>query len=138
MSTQAQANVTLSKTGRDYGVWAGRTGGEVDRDVSDYYPGGMRPARKLFGTPTTGDVTVRKLLADLTDDDVRALLTDQNTDTEYRATQQRLNAADSPRGASFAWRANIKTVTLPEFDAGSSDPAEITVVLSIIGTPTVA
>lgn len=138
MSTQAQANVTLSKTGRDYGVWAGRTGGEVDRDVSDYYPGGMRPARKLFGTPTTGDVTVRKLLADLTDDDVRALLADQQTDTEYRGTQQRLNAADSPRGASFAWRGNVKTVTIPEHDAGSSDPAEITVVLSIIGTPTVA
>jgi hypothetical protein len=138
MSTQSQANVTLSKTGRDYGVWAGRTGGEVDRDVSDYYPGGMRPARKMFATPTTGDVTIRKLLADLTDDDVRALLTDQQTDVEYRATQQRLNAADSPRGASFAWRGNVKTVTLPEMDGGSSDPAEITVVLSIIGTPTVA
>jgi hypothetical protein len=98
----------------------------------------MRPARKLFATPTTGDVTLRKLLADLTDDDVRALLTDQNTDTEYRATQQRLNAADSPRGSSFAWRGNVKTVTLPEFDGASSDPAEITVVLSVIGTPTVA
>jgi hypothetical protein len=29
-------------------------------------------------------------------------------------------------------------VTLPEMDGASSDPAEITVVLSIIGTPTVA
>jgi hypothetical protein len=68
MSTQSQANVTLSKTGRDYGTWAGRTGGEVDRNVSDYYPGGMQPAKKLFAVPTTGDVTVRKLLADLTDE----------------------------------------------------------------------
>jgi hypothetical protein len=138
MSTQSQANVTLSKTGRDDGTWAGRTGGEVDRNVSDYYPGGMQPAKKLFAVPTTGDVTVRKLLADLTDDDVRALLADQNTDTVYSAVQQRLNAANSPKGASFAWKGNVKTVTLPEHDSSSSDAAEITVVLSIIGTPTSA
>lgn len=139
MSTTQQFNVTLAKQGRDFGVWAGRTGGEVDRDVTDYYPGGMRPARKLFGTPTTGDVTVRKLLADLTDDQVRVLLQDQGREDQvYSVTQQRLNAADSPRGAAWGWSGFVKTVTPPDADSGSSDAAEISVVLAVVGTPTIA
>lgn len=139
MSTTQQFEVTLSKQGLDFGPFAGRTGGEVDRDVSDYYPGGMRPARKQFGTPTTGDVTVRKLLEDLTDDQVRVLLADQGREDQvYRVTQQRLNAANSPRGAAWGWSGYVKTVTPPDSDSGASDAAEISVVLAVLGTPTIA
>jgi hypothetical protein len=138
MSTQQGFNVTLSKQGRDFGTFAGKDGGEVDRDVTEYYPGGMRPARKLFGASTTGDVTVRKLVADLSDDDVRVLFADQQTEAEYTLTQQRLTASDRAAGRPLSQRGNIKTVTYPNSDSASSDAAEIQVVLSMIGTPQIA
>jgi hypothetical protein len=138
MSTQQGFSVTLSKQGRDFGVWAGKSGGEVDRDVSDYYPGGMRPAVKLMGTSTTGDLTLRKLLADLSDDDVRSLLSDQQSDTQYTATQQRLTASDKAAGRPLSHRCVIKGVTYPDSDSSSSDAAEIQVVLSVFGVPTIA
>jgi hypothetical protein len=139
MSTTSNFSVTLSKPGRSFGVWAGRTGGEVDRDVDDYFPGAMLPARKLVGTPTTGDVTVRKLIADLTDDDLRVLLADQQNDTIYTIVTQRLTSADRTVGGPWSQQGVVKTVTPPDADSGGgTDAAELSVVLSMIGTPTVA
>lgn len=138
MSTAQQFLVTFAKPGRDFGTWAGGTGGAADRNVSDYYPGGMQPARKLVGPPTTGDFTIRKLVADLTDDDVAVLFADQQTEAVYTATQQRLTAADRAAGRPISRRGIIKTVTYPPADASSANAAELEVVMSIIGTPSVA
>jgi hypothetical protein len=138
MSTQQGFSVTVSKQGRDFGVFAGKTGGEVDRDVTEYYPGGMLPARKLLGVSTTGDLTVRKLVADLSDDDVRVLFSDQQQPTEYTVTQQRLTASDRAAGRPLSQRGVIKGVTYPDHDSSSSDAAEIQIVFSMIGVPQIA
>jgi hypothetical protein len=105
MATQSQFSVTLSKAAqggrpaRDYGVWAGKTGGESTRDVSEYYPGGMRPAVKETATPTTSDITVRKRESDLTDNDIAELYRDLESDTLYVCVVQRLTAADRASGS---------------------------------------
>jgi hypothetical protein len=52
MSTQRQANVTLSKPGMNLGTWATRSGGDPDRDMTDFYPGGLQTVRKIPGNPS--------------------------------------------------------------------------------------
>jgi hypothetical protein len=138
MATKQAASVTLSKPGRDYGIWAGQTGGDSTRDTSDYYPGAMRPARKMTGTPTTADLTIRKLEDDLSDTDIRELYRDLNSDTEHTCVVQRLTAADRIIGAPRSYRCIITGVAPSEPDAGSADAAEITVTLAVFGLPTIA
>lgn len=140
MATQQNFSVTLVKNSpsMDFGVWAERDGGGVDREVTDYYPGAMQPARKMVGATTTDDVTIRKAVDDLTDAQVRTLYADQQNDKEYTVTQQRLTSATTAAGAGRAWTGIIKTVTEPSTSASSSDAAMIEVVVSTIGTPTVA
>jgi hypothetical protein len=99
MSTQKAFSVTLTKPGvRDYGVWAGKTGGESTRDVTDYYPGAQRPAIKYTDTPTTSDIVIRKREADLTDAAVRELYADLDSDAEYICVVQRMTAGNGTRG----------------------------------------
>jgi hypothetical protein len=137
MSTQRQANVTLSKPGMNLGTWATRSGGDPDRDMTDFYPGGLQTVRKIPGNPSAGDVTVTKLLADLSDAQVQALIADQQTTTLYTVTQQRLSAADSPSGGGFSWRGMIKTVQIPPM-SDSNDAAVIGIVISPSNVPTYA
>lgn len=144
MSTQQGFMVTVSrpasdgKAARDFGVWAGKTGGESTRTATDYYPGAMLPAIKLTGVPTTSDVVVRKLEASLSDDDVRTLYEDLKDDTQYSAVIQRLTAADRPTGAPKAYRAIVVGVAPSDVAGDSEDAAELTLTLGIFGVPTVA
>jgi hypothetical protein len=144
MATQAQFSVTLSKRAqlgrpaRDYGVWAGKTGGESTRDVTDYYPGAMLPAIKETATPTTSDITIRKRESDLTDADIAELYRDLQSDTEYVSVIQRLSAADRTSGAPRSYRCIVIGIAPSDVDGGSSDAAELTVTLSVFGLPTIA
>jgi hypothetical protein len=144
MATQAQFSVTLSKTAqnsraaRDYGTWAGKTGGESTRDVTDYYPGAMKPAIKETATPTTSDITVRKREADLTDADIRELYIDLESDAVYACVIQRLSAADHPSGAPRSYRCIVSGIAPNDVGGDSSDIAELEVTLSVFGMPTIA
>lgn len=144
MATQAQFSVTLSKaaqngrTARDYGVWAGKSGGESTRDVSDYYPGAMQPAVKEMGIPTTSDLTIRKREADLTDTDIAELYADMQSDSQYVCVVQRLTASDRTSGAPRSYRCVVMSVAPSDVDSSSSDAAEIQVTLSVFGLPTIA
>jgi hypothetical protein len=138
MSTMQNFSATLAKVGRDYGTWAGKTGGESTREASDYYPGAMRPARKKTGTPTTSDLVIRKDVLDLTDADVRELYADLNSDTEYTCVVQRLKASDQIVGAPHSYRCIILGVTPSDVDSASADAAEWQVTLGVFGLPTVA
>jgi hypothetical protein len=144
MATQGQFSVTLSKaaqngrTARDYGVWAGKTGGESTREVSDYYPGAMKPAVKELGTVTTSDLTIRKRESDLTDADVAELYADMESDAVYTCVVQRLSAATRTSGNPRTYRCVIMGVAPSDVDGSSSDAAELQVTLSVFGLPTIA
>lgn len=144
MATQSQFSATLSKAAqggrpaRDYGVWAGKTGGDSTRDVSDYYPGAMRPAVKETATPTTADITVRKRESDLTDSDIAELYRDLESDSLYVCVIQRLTAADRASGSPRSYRCIVVGVAPSDIDSASSDAAEIQVTLSVFGLPTIA
>jgi hypothetical protein len=139
MSTQKAFSVTLTKPGvRDYGVWAGKTGGESTRDVTDYYPGAQRPAIKYTDTPTTSDIVIRKREADLTDAAVRELYADLDSDAEYICVVQRMTAGNGNAGAPRSYRGLVVGVTPSDVDAGSADVAEMQVTLAVFGLPTIA
>jgi hypothetical protein len=139
MSTQKAFSVTLTKPGvRDYGVWAGKTGGESTRDVTDYYPGAQRPAIKYTDTPTTSDIVIRKREADLTDAAWRDLYADLDSDAEYVCVVQRMTAGGGNAGAPRSYRGLVVGVTPSDVDAGSADVAEVQVTLAVFGLPTIA
>lgn len=136
--TQQAFSVTLSKTTRDLGVWAGKTGGESTRDSTDYYPGAMRPARKTLATPTTSDIVIRKTEGDLSDVDIAELYHDLTTDAELICVRQRLTAIDRPVGAPKTYRCVVTDVAPADVDSASTDEAELQVTLSVFGLPTLA
>jgi hypothetical protein len=139
MATTRNYSVTLRKAGMDLGIWAEKSGGAVTREITDFYPGAMLPARKLTGVATTADLVVRKLEADLTDAQLRALYADVDTDTEYTGVVQRLTAADRPSGAARGYRGVISGITEPDTAGGAgTDPAMIEITLAVVGKPTVA
>jgi hypothetical protein len=130
MATTRNYSVTLRKAGMDLGIWAEKSGGAVTREITDFYPGAMLPARKLTGVATTADLVVRKLEADLTDAQLRAL---------YADVEQRLTAADRPSGAARGYRGVISGITEPDTAGGAgTDPAMIEITLAVVGKPTVA
>lgn len=142
--SQSGFSVTLSKaaqagrSARDYGVWAGKTGGESTAEVSEYYPGAMQPAIKEKSTPTTSDLSIRKREQDLTDADVAELYVDLAGDIELTCVVQRMTAADRTSGAPRSYRCTVSGVAPSDTDASSGDAAEISVTLSVFGLPTIA
>jgi hypothetical protein len=98
----------------------------------------MLPARKLHGVATTSDLTVQKLEADLSDDQVRALYADMESDAIYTVVVQRLSGRDRVNGAPRSYRCTLMTVTPPDTSSSSADSAMIGVTLSVIGVPTLA
>jgi hypothetical protein len=137
MATQKAYSVTLSKPGRDFGVWAGKTGGDSTRDTTDWYPGAMAPPIKLSDTPTTADLVVRRLERDLTDDDMRELYRDLESDQTYTVVVQRLRGRNSIFGAPMTYRCLIIGIAPSDTDAASADAATISVTLGVAGVPTV-
>jgi hypothetical protein len=102
----------------------------------------MRPARKNSGTPTTSDITIRKAVEDLTDEDLRQLyevdLTSDTSAATHTCVVQRLKGADQIVGAARSYACCVTGISESETDAASADAAEVTLTLSVFGLPTVA
>lgn len=138
MGRQNQFSATLVVGNRDLGLWAALEGGEMDADDNLHYPGAMTPPVSLGSVSNVGNVTLRKLEADLTDDDLAFLIDVQGTPTLGVATKQRLNAANQSTRRPLAYRGTVKTVTPATYDSTSNDAAQIEVVLTVTGKPTLA
>lgn len=138
MARQQQQDATVTIGGRNLGNWAGLDGGDVDSDPTVYFPGGMRPARSQGGSPSTDDVTVRKLLDDLTDDDVRYIIDQCGKSTPCVLTRLFLDAADRATRRPMVYRGTTKGFSIDEYDAESADPLLIHVTFTITGKPTLA
>jgi hypothetical protein len=93
MGRQNQFSVTLvvgqGAERRDLGIWSAAEGGGVGGDPSLHYPGAMRPAVSLGSDVETDALTLRKLEADLTDDDLAFLLDIVGSATPAVGSRQR-------------------------------------------------
>jgi len=117
------------------GVWDKRSGGEVDTDIYKYKPGGMAPQVSLGGSKTIGDLTISRLYRHKRDH--LMLQNEINWAGRARVTvsQHILDIDGNEFGSPITWVGILKTVTPPDHDSESTDPAMIELVISPNGDP---
>jgi hypothetical protein len=111
-------------------IWDKKTGGEVDTDIYKYKPGGMMPQMALGGSRTTGDVTLTRIYRHEYDHDRIQSLIDWCGRARCTVSQTVKDIDGNDYGMPLIWVGILKTVTPPEHDSESSDPAFIEVVIS--------
>jgi hypothetical protein len=128
--------VSLSIDGRDLEVWDRLTGGEVDSDESKYRPGGMAAEISLGGTRTIGELTVSREYDRLRDHPLIAWLLGRVGAGRAVIGRQPLDFNGVPAGTPTTYTGTVKTVTLPDIDSMSNDPALIEIAITPDGTIT--
>jgi hypothetical protein len=135
VSRQDQYNVTVSIDGMgNLGTWDKFEGGEVDSDEQKYSPGGMAPPVSLGGAVQMGNVTVSRLYVLERDHPVVHTLLSKVGIAQIRVSKQPLDVNKVPYGRPLVYTGKIKTVTPPEHDSTSSDPALIQIEFVPTGT----
>jgi hypothetical protein len=120
----------------DYGVWDKKTGGEVDSEDYKYKPGGMVDQISLGGTKTTGDVTLTRLYQH-NNLKTQALISWVGR-AECIVAHHILDVDGNTFGAPIVYRGKLKTLTPPEVDSESTDPAFIELVISPNSPPVIS
>lgn len=123
---------TVTVDGKSLGVWDTLEGGEIDSEESRYRPGGMAPQVSLGGVPTTGNVTLGRLLERGRDWDLmRRIAATRVGKAAVTVHRQPLDRDGNPWGRPMIYRGVLKTVTPPDTDSDSDDAA----VWQIVVTP---
>lgn len=135
MSRQDQYSVTVTIDGLGaLGVFDTFKGGEVDSDEQKYRPGGMADPVSLGGAVTMGNVTIeRNYVLDRDHPIIHQLLALTGKAT-ISVAKQPLDVNRVPYGRPLIYKGKIKTVTPPEHDSTSSDPAMLTIEFVPTGT----
>lgn len=120
----------------DFGVWDTFSGGDVDSDQTQYYPGGMAPPVALGGRKTSGNVTVSRLYRLERDHDRMQFLIDAASKSSMRVARQPLDLNGNKYGKALIYRGILKHVTPPDLDSQQSGPALLSLEMSIDGYPT--
>jgi hypothetical protein len=133
MSREDQYDVTVSVDGvGNLGTFDKMTGGEVDSDEQKYRPGGMAPPVSLGGAVTMGNVVLeRNYVLERDSPIIHTLLSVVGLAT-ITASKQSLDLNKVPYGRPLVYTGKIKTVSPPDHDSTSSNPA----MLSIEFVPT--
>lgn len=126
--------VTVIKGGesRNLGVFDTWAGGEVDSDNSKYPRGGMQPEEPLGGRKTVGDVTVGRLY-DAFMQEQEPWLDAGVGRAEGILTKQPLDDDGNAFGRPRVYTGKLITMTPPDHDSTSSDPARLELVFSTRG-----
>jgi hypothetical protein len=126
--------VSLSIDNRDLEVWDRFTGGEVDSDESKYRPGGMSSEVSLGGTRTIGEITIARECDYLRDWPLRAWLIGRAGAGRCKVARQPLDINGVPQGDPMTYTGTLKTVTFPDIDSMSNDPALLELAITPDGT----
>ena len=121
-----------------YGVWDKWTGGEVDSDATNYYPGGMADPVSLGGRRTTANVVLSRLYR--LERDHLHIQEWINAAGKSAATisRQPLDINGNVFGKPIAYRGILKKVTPPPLDSEQSTAALVELEFTITGFPTVS
>lgn len=129
---KSSARQFLVKVEGVIGFWSTKTGGNVSSDTTPVYDGGSLKPDIISNPPTAEDVAVtRPYDPDRDDEMIRQLLQlvgSWETTVSVTPTDADLVAAAPPRVYP---NARLKTVTEPEVDASSGDPAMIGLTFAI-------
>jgi len=135
MSRQNQAAITLTVDGRDMGVWDKLSGGEIDSEETKYKPGAMAPHVSLGGAVEVGDVTVSRLYVLGRDTETIHWLISRVGKGDCVLARPALDPDGNVWGTpGLVYSGKLKTLTPPELDSESSDPALIELVVAPNGT----
>lgn len=135
MARQDQYNVTVSIDGLgNLGTFDKFAGGEIDSDEQTYNPGAMAPPVSLGGSITMGDVTVSRLYVLERDHVIMHKLLSLVGVANITAAKQPLDINKVPFGRPLVYTGVVKTVTPPDHDSTSSDPALFDIVFTPSGT----
>lgn len=120
------------------GVFDEKDGGEVDSDDQIFKPGGMADPYSLGGTPTTGNLTLRRNYRLSRDHPRSQELINAVGSGKVKATGQPLDRTNANHawGDPFTYIGTLKTVTFPSHDSRSNEPSMIELVITITGKPT--
>ena len=130
---QFNVTVKVDQLG-ELGTFDKFTGGEVDSDEQKYRPGAMAAPLSLGGAVTMGNVVVSRLLVLERDWDMMHTLLALVGVATIEARKQPLDVNKVPYGAPLVYTGKIKTVTPPDHDSTSSDPALFDVEFVPTGT----
>lgn len=135
MARQDQYNVTVTIDGiGNLGTFDKFAGGEVDSDAQTYSPGAMAPPVSLGGAVTIGNVTVSRMYVLERDHPIIHQLLSLVGVATIHVAKQPLDTNKVPYGRPLVYTGTIKTVTPPEHDSTSSDPAIMDIEFVPTGT----
>lgn len=115
--------LTLSVDNRDLGIWDKKEGGEIDSEENKYKPGGMAQEISLGGTKTIGNCTFTRLFDWSRDDPLMPWLYPRVGNGRGALGVQMLDITGAPRGRLMTLGGTLKTLTPPDLDSTSNDPA---------------
>lgn len=119
-----------------YGVWDKMTGGVVDSDGVQYYPGAMAPPVSLGGRRTVSNVVVTRLYRLGRDHDVIGKLYDGVGSSIMIVTKQPLDLDGNTYGRPIVYNGVLKTVTAPDVDSdAAATPGLIILEMTVTGFP---
>lgn len=128
--------VTLTLDGDDYGTWQKKTGGKTSGNVTKIKPGGMAPEQSLGGVPTTDTITITRNYDRDRDHAKIGTLKARAGKAVGVLKQQPLDPDGNAYGRPIVWNVTLDGVQEPDVDSESTNSAEISLDLTVNGTPT--
>jgi hypothetical protein len=116
---------------KDLGTWDRKEGGEIDSEENKYKPGGMAKEISLGGTKTYGNVTFSRYYDWQRDDPDMAWMINSVGSARGSFGVQMLDVFGNPQGGLLSYGGTIKTVTPPELDSTSNDPAMLSIEMTV-------
>src|SRR5262245_29831323 len=108
---------------KDLGIWDQKEGGEIDSEENKYKPGAMAGEISLGGTKTLGNLTFRRYYDWARDDPIMGFLIRAVGAGRGILGIQMLDVHGNPQGGLLGYGGTLKTVTPPDLDSTSNDPA---------------
>jgi hypothetical protein len=120
----------------DFGVWDTFSGGDVDSEQTNYYPGGMEPPVSLGGRKTSNNVTISRLYRLQRDHDRMQFLFDAAGVSRMVVKRQPLDIEKNAYGKALVYNGILKHVTPPDLDSQQSGAALLQLEMTVDGYPT--
>lgn len=120
----------------DFGVWDTFSGGDIDSDQTQYYPGGMAPPVSLGGRRTPGNVTISRLYRLERDHDRMQFLFDGAGVSSMVVKRQPLDIEGNAYGKALVYNGTLKHVSPPDLDSQQSGAALLSLEMTVDGFPT--
>jgi len=133
VSRQDQRRVSLVIDGEDTGVWDMKTGGMMDSEESKFRPGGMAEQVTLGGSQNLENLPVSRLFVLRRDLPRIKGWYNRAGKASVVAVEQYLDTDGRRFGDPLSYSGILKSVTAPEHDSESNDPAMVEVEVSLAG-----